>query len=58
MSESLLEPEWEQIGVPVDDDAEPDDADVGHFAGEYRSFHAHEQKPSRLSRLINFFREG
>lgn len=23
-------PEWEELGIPVNDDAEPDDADVPH----------------------------
>lgn len=30
MSKSPLEPEWEQIGIPIDDAAEPDDADTDH----------------------------
>lgn len=29
---SPLEPEWEELGIPVDDDAEPDDAGVEHNA--------------------------
>ena len=31
---SPLEPEWEELGIPIDDDAEPDDADVEHLASE------------------------
>lgn len=30
MPNSPLEPEWEQLGIPVDDNAEPEDAGVAH----------------------------
>ena len=28
--EDYLVPEWEQLGIPIDDNAEPDDADTDH----------------------------
>jgi hypothetical protein len=27
---SMVEPDWEQLGIPVDDEAEPDDANADH----------------------------
>lgn len=29
-----LVPEWDTLGIPVDDDAEPDDAGGDHFGEE------------------------
>lgn len=34
MSDSQIIPEWEELGIPVDDGAEPDDANVAHEAPE------------------------
>lgn len=30
MSESPTTPNWDELDIPVDDDAEPDDAEVEH----------------------------
>lgn len=30
MSEDYTAPEWRELGIPVDDDAEPDDAGPSH----------------------------
>ena len=27
-NKSPIEPEWDELGIPVDDDAEPEDADL------------------------------
>jgi len=27
---SPLEPDWEELGIPIDEDAEPDDAETPH----------------------------
>lgn len=31
---SPLEPEWDELGIPVDDEAEPEDAAVEHEASQ------------------------
>lgn len=34
MTKSLVIPEWDELGVPEDDEAEPNDAEAPHGGGE------------------------